>query len=142
MSQEAEPLTRRKFIELSCVVLKEVLQPAILKPAILRVATELEIPDASSFVAGLLAVEQKPAKVHACIWFNVFVAWFSDFKNNYGRHPVISQLIADNPGASSLALFHAFSRTVSPEAKVGTQLFMAVPALPNVSHMCQAFEKY
>lgn len=121
MSQEtSEPLTRRRFLESTCLMLKMILQPEIISSALLEIATKLNIPDAPSFVAGLVGpIKRKITKEGKQPKINQFFsAWFSDFSSNYDRHPVVSRLKAENPGVKLSSLSYVYLKTLPLLRKV------------------------
>lgn len=139
MADESAPLTKREFLEMSCMILGEILSPQMLRPALEAAAAKLAVPDGTALVSTLLAEkaaqaakgkgkskkaadngEQKEKKKRDLTTYNLFMTWFSDFAMNYGHHPAIQKMKQDNPTLKyGVAMTGEFYRTLSEDVKVG-----------------------
>ncbi|KAG2427601.1 hypothetical protein HXX76_012255 [Chlamydomonas incerta] len=109
----------------------------MLRPALEAAAAKLAIPDGAALVGNLLADkaahagkgkgkskkgsetgEQKEKKKRDLTAYNLFMTWFSDFAVNYGHHPAIIKLKADNANVKyGVGMTSAFYATLSDDAK-------------------------
>ncbi|PNW86764.1 hypothetical protein CHLRE_02g095146v5 [Chlamydomonas reinhardtii] len=137
MADESAPLTKREFLEMSCMILGEILSPQMLRPALEAAAAKLAVPDGTALVSTLLAEkaaqaakgkgkskkaadngEQKEKKKRDLTTYNLFMTWFSDFAMNYGHHPAIQKMKQDNPTLKyGVAMTGEFYRTLSEDVK-------------------------
>ncbi|KXZ50095.1 hypothetical protein GPECTOR_18g71 [Gonium pectorale] len=135
MSEEVEKgMTKREFLEMTCIVLKEILNPNMLRSALEAAATKLDIPDAPSVVSNMLGPLEKKGgrkrkdgsgaeasakkdKSRKMSVYNMFVVWFMEFAGSYGRHPAITELKAANPTANNMNLVSVFYKRMTAEQR-------------------------
>ncbi len=117
MSEISENLTKREFLVTLSLFFKDILNPSLLRSALVTAATHLEIPDAASAVGRLIALDvevggekshkkqklthtadKKDKEKRSLSAYNMMVAWVSDYAAHYGRHPAILQVKEENPG--------------------------------------------
>ncbi|GLC39053.1 hypothetical protein PLESTB_001288300 [Pleodorina starrii] len=135
MSESNETMSKRECLQMTCLILKEVLNPQMLQSAIDAAATKLDIPDAPSIAASILgmvsgaaipekqargkdAADKKEKGKRALTPYNVFMSWLTDFAAHYGRHPTIVALKTANPAKKlGMPLAAEFYRAMPAEKK-------------------------
>ncbi|EFJ42116.1 hypothetical protein VOLCADRAFT_107416 [Volvox carteri f. nagariensis] len=130
MSGPGEMLTKREFLEMTGLILKEILNPQMLRSALETAAVKLNIPDSNALVAAMLAVDngasgrgrettdKKEKTKRSLTPYNMYVSYFSDFAAHYGRHPTIAKVKAENPTVKlGMGFCSEFYKTLSQEQK-------------------------
>lgn len=145
-------VTKRELLEMTCMILGSIMQPAMLVEPVVAAAKKLNIPDASELVAELLKVpkgtaaeedgkgkkqkkkkddsEKKPRKPS---WWNIAVTVFLDYTTHYGKNPKVIKL---KETAEEAAKANPNGRAASGMS-VASSYLKALPADTQVSALRQ-----